>query len=197
MNHLYQIIIAARNDNVEGWTQLLVFVLLAVFWTVSGILKARANKLKQQKKGETVRPAGPGRAYVSPVIEIKPPQRKVSRPQPVHAAVPVWSQAARPVPQPQIPQQTQPAPSLINQADLTRPIEETIESVTEPLAALETKLPGLLDTAKPAGAVQRLFDKRVALRDPLDVKRAIILTEILGRPTALRGPGHGAIGLAL
>ena len=44
-------ILAARNSDGEdtGWSQLLVFIVLAVFWSIGGIMKARAEKTKQQK----------------------------------------------------------------------------------------------------------------------------------------------------
>ena len=196
MNNLHQIIIAARNDGVEGWTQLLVFVLLAVFWTVSGILKARSNKLKQQKKGETVRPAGPGMAYARPAVQVKPPQRRVSRPKPVQAPLPVVPESVAAAPRAETAQQMyQQVPSAIAQPDLTKPIEETIKSVTQPFAALKAIPTGL--TERPVAAVATpLFERQFNLADPFEVRRAIILSEVLGRPTSLRGPGHGVIGLA-
>ncbi len=47
---LAQIILAARNGDDSPWQQILVLVLLAVFWAVGGILKARAAKSEQQKE---------------------------------------------------------------------------------------------------------------------------------------------------
>lgn len=171
---------------------MLVFVLLAVFWTVSGILKSRSNKLKQQKKGEAARPAGPGGLRTRPVVQVKPPQRRVSRPKPVHVPLPVVREVAAAAPRAQTVRQM---PSLIAQMDLTKPIGETIESVTQPFAALEPMPAGL--TERPAAAAAApLIERQLNLTDPFEVRRAIILSEILGRPISLRGPGHGVIGLA-
>ena len=46
-----QIILAARNNkgDAEGWMQMLVFIVLAIFWAIGGIVKARANQRAQQK----------------------------------------------------------------------------------------------------------------------------------------------------
>ena len=47
MGFLAQLILAARNnDDGGGWVQLLVFLVMAIFWIVGGIKKARANKVK-------------------------------------------------------------------------------------------------------------------------------------------------------
>ncbi len=195
MNNLHQIIIAARNDDLKGWTQLLVFVLLAVFWTISGILKARSNKLKQQKnKAEPGQPGGLGGLRTRPVVQVKPPQRRVSRPKPVRVPSPVVRGVAAAAPKAEIVQPVYQMPSAVGQPDLTKPIEETIESVTQPFAALKAMPAGL--TEKPAAAAATpLFERQLNLADPFEVRRAIILSEILGRPISLRGPGHGVIGL--
>jgi hypothetical protein len=47
-----QIILAARSDDVEGWMNVLVVVLLAVFWAIWGVLKARAKKNEAEKEEE-------------------------------------------------------------------------------------------------------------------------------------------------
>ena len=47
-----QLILAARRDNSgdKGWVQLLVFVVMAIFWAIGGIAKARANKASSMDK---------------------------------------------------------------------------------------------------------------------------------------------------
>lgn len=43
----------AKNDNGGGWMQLLVFIVLGVFWVVGGILKAKSQKVeKEEEEGE-------------------------------------------------------------------------------------------------------------------------------------------------
>ena len=51
------VIILARNGDGEdsGWSQILVFVVLAAFWLVGGIMKAKnekANRQKQNSQGD-------------------------------------------------------------------------------------------------------------------------------------------------
>jgi hypothetical protein len=49
--------LAARNDDVEVWTNLLYFLVLAVVWAVGGILKAKsAPKIKDQHETEQDKP---------------------------------------------------------------------------------------------------------------------------------------------
>jgi hypothetical protein len=61
MNYLLtQLILAARKNNEDnGWMQILVFVILAVFYALGSILKVKANKAaskgKEQKSGKPVR----------------------------------------------------------------------------------------------------------------------------------------------
>ena len=130
-----------------------------------------------------------------PVVQVRPPQRKITRPKPVKAPLPVVREAVAGAPRAETVQPVYRVPSAIGQPDLTKPIEETIKSVTQPFAALEAMPAGL--TERPVAAVVTpLFERQFNLADPFEVRRAIILSEILGRPTSLRGPGHGAIGLA-
>jgi len=41
---LAQIILAGRSDDAEGWMNILIVVVLAVFWAIGGIIKAKAKK---------------------------------------------------------------------------------------------------------------------------------------------------------
>ncbi|MHC4604788.1 MAG: hypothetical protein ACYS6W_15840, partial [Planctomycetota bacterium] len=112
MNELLaQIMLVARRRETESWTKMLPIVLLAIFWVVGGILKARANKTKQkgeeqltrkpgfkpsEKAGvakpkafqkttykQVLRPAGRTPYRREPQPQIRPPSRKIVRPQPV------------------------------------------------------------------------------------------------------------------
>ncbi len=52
-----QTIVLGRSDGEEsGWMQLLVFVVLAVFWAVGGIIKARAAKSQGEKQKQQSKP---------------------------------------------------------------------------------------------------------------------------------------------
>ena len=47
---LLQIILARRNDDAESWMNILFVVVLAIFWLVGGIIKAKANKSQTGSK---------------------------------------------------------------------------------------------------------------------------------------------------
>ncbi|MCJ7728905.1 MAG: hypothetical protein MUO27_03375 [Sedimentisphaerales bacterium] len=85
---LAQIILAARNEDAEGWMNTLVVVLLAVFWAIGGILKARAKKTgaADEDEGDEEKPLKPiaHRAEIKPVYktrgaEVKHPQQPPRR----------------------------------------------------------------------------------------------------------------------
>ena len=41
---LIDTLLAARKDNIRGWTQLLVFMIMAVVWIVGALVKSKASK---------------------------------------------------------------------------------------------------------------------------------------------------------
>jgi hypothetical protein len=47
-NLLAQIILAAKNDDIEGWMNILFVVIIAVFWALGGILKAKTKNVKKE-----------------------------------------------------------------------------------------------------------------------------------------------------
>jgi hypothetical protein len=59
----------------EGWWQLLVFIVLAVFWAAGGIMKARSAAKAQTQKGK--KPQGPG-----PGARARPSFERLLRAQP-------------------------------------------------------------------------------------------------------------------
>ena len=69
MDFVAYLILAARRKDGDDWTQILVFVVLAAFWVVGGIMKARANKastLRDEGKEQSPQP-GPARPQRHPV----------------------------------------------------------------------------------------------------------------------------------
>jgi hypothetical protein len=55
---LAQVILAGRSDDAEGWMNILIVVVLAVFWAIGGIIKAKAKKTggpDEQSPGKPVR----------------------------------------------------------------------------------------------------------------------------------------------
>jgi hypothetical protein len=49
-----QIISAIRNEDVGGWINILVIVLVAVSWAVWGVLKTRSKKTEAEDEDEDV-----------------------------------------------------------------------------------------------------------------------------------------------
>jgi len=221
MNELLaQIILAARNRDGKSWMNILFIVGLAIFWIIGGILKARANKTKQESEEQLPRKPGlapPDSAGArEPRVVQKTPYEQVQRPT---ARTPY-----RREPQPQIqpPRRKIARPELFVQKFVTEKEQaaplETIELLEEPELSVPTvqlehkfeefeELPEF--TAK---AVKELGDMRVGIpaeiarakylaeilldyADPDDLRRAILHYEILGRPLSLRDPSAHIIGL--
>ncbi len=202
-NLLAQQILAARDKDFESWTNILFIVVIGIFWVVGGILKAKANKSKQQEQEQ------PGR---------RPPESTAGAPRAFKQTP--YKQAQRPVgrvPKSQLrPQQVQPPRRKIirPQAVGRKPSIKTEQAIELPtLEALETpkvSLPGPQLQPKfeelpefTAEAVKKLGDKRVGIAgetpqtkylaeilldydDPEKLRMAILHYEILGKPLSLR-----------
>lgn len=183
-----KIILAARNDDeVAGWMQMLVFAILAVFYVLGSILKARANKAKekeelagkpahkppegakglQRKAFKPIRPAAPlPRKEYYP--QVQPPSRRVVRPRPAARAKP----AAQP-------------PALPEVEELPR----FTRGLDKKMGVKELGIPSESPQVKPIG--EPLLD----YTDPNRLRRAILHYEIFGKPLSLRGPEEHIIGL--
>jgi len=213
MNELLaQIIIAARNNDREGvgWMQILVFVILAVFYALGGIAKAKANKLKKQQQEQTGRKPGfkppegtgapktfqrtpyqqvqrptdriPGR---QPSQQVRPPRRKVARPQPAVQKLATKKEQ-------DILPETLESPELsLLRPQLQPSIEELPEFIGKPVKGLREKHVGIPAEKPPAEYVHGLL---LDYADPDKLRRAILHYEILGKPLALRGPSERVVG---
>jgi hypothetical protein len=52
---LAQIILARRNEDAESWMNILFVVVLAVFWVLGGILKAKSKSAQSRQKEQLAR----------------------------------------------------------------------------------------------------------------------------------------------
>lgn len=188
MNYTAQIILAVRNFDVEGWTDILVIIVLVVFWAVGSIVKARArakaksdglrapDRRDQPRRRATPVPSDGSRGrQIQHHPRIRPPRRKVVRP--AHAAVRL--QIIKPPQQAELTSLTPPQTG----------IKEGLESVGKPLKKLEDKLPGLsAKTAQTVPAAELAEPEPAVLDfgDPDELKRAVLHYEILGKPISLR-----------
>lgn len=165
--------LAARNDDVQVWTNLLYFLVLAVVWAVGGILKAKsANKLKDQQETEQEKPQPRHRSVHRP-FQIGP-KKVISAKQ----AISQWITqtkpkiAPEPMPQPIAGQLSVPEPQLQH---LQSAIEELSEFADQPDIVLQKKQAEFTIELP-------LFD----VDDPDMLRIAILHYEILGKPLSLR-----------
>jgi hypothetical protein len=202
-NLLAQTILAAGSDDTERWMNIMFVVVLALFWLVGGIVKARANKRGAQ-------------------IEQSP--RKPVRKPPLHSAEAreqMLSRLQRPAgsaqsrQQQSLPAASKPRMKLADlqaavrrlaveaeQADQvkTGKFDPELEAIlTEPKINIEKVelaepmdkiVMGLQDT-KPSEAAQTptleyLSELLTDYSDPEELRRAILHYETLGKPLSLR-----------
>jgi len=202
MNYIAPIILAARKFDNGNWTDILVVVVLAVFWAVGGILKAkskaRAAKLREQnqqqpsRKGRLVPSASAGSRpqQMQPRPLIQPPHRKVARPVPAAARLTAKQQQTARL---QDIEQLVQSKLLSPVAPLQTGIKEPFESVGKPLKKLESKVLGLsgeMAQAVPAAEPKLVLD----FGDPDELRRAVLHYEILGKPISLRDRSEQIIG---
>ncbi len=201
---LLQIILARRNDDAESWMNILFVVVLAVFWVIGGIIKAKANKSETRSEDNL--------------------SRKPARKPPVHsreAREQMLKRLQRPVGSTQ-GQRQQPRPATqkprVKFADLQAAVrkfaveaEQAFQANTkEPAAELKPALkesPIKAEAMEPAEPIDKTFkglqDERGSesaqmpeseylselltdYADPEELRRAILHYEILGKPLSLR-----------
>ena len=199
---LAQLILARRNDDAEGWMNILIIIVLAVFWAIGGIIKAKGKK-----------PGGrdeqlPGKAVRKPPLHSREAREQMlSRLQ--RPAGSAQSQQQQPRPAAQKPRlkfadlQTAVRKFAVQaeqafQPQSGKPTPELEPPLTEPQIKAETV--ELKPTIK---TVKGLQDKRVSepaqmpeskylselltdYADPEELRRAILHYEILGKPLSLR-----------
>jgi hypothetical protein len=186
MNHwLAQLVLAAQNSNEEhGWAQILFFVIVAIFYVLGSIAKARASKAAPKLEKQT--PRKPVRKRPEPTAELQilkqffglpeeeaesgiqlipeEPEPQVVRPPVRKVARPVISQAVKPqVVEPQI-----------------QPKIEKVPEIAVVAPQVETVVP--VETSQ----VKYLSEILSDYENPDSLRRAILHYEILGKPLALR-----------
>ena len=155
---LIQAILAFSDGEDTGWTQLLVFVVVAVLYGLANIVKSRAQKAgrlkeeEEEKEGfklpKTTEKAPAGTAEKKPYLKAKAPQ-------------PIVSYVSH----------KQPLPIVASEELVVKPlIEKEVEIVSE------TILPEAESTK----------ESLVDLDDPAELRKAILHYEILSKPLSLR-----------
>lgn len=176
MNYcLAQIVLAARGDDAEGWMNTLVIVLLAVFWAIGGILKARARKAEKAEAEDEEQGIGKGplrptarRATAKPVYKDKAHGVAVWRPQPqrIRAGVKTLAEEVEP---------RQAKPSVAGRK---------VQGPKAAVAKMAVEQP-----EKPVSAPEEpVIESLLSGEEPDELRRAILHYEILGKPISLREP---------
>ncbi len=199
-----QALAARRSDDKDiGWMQILVFVILSVFWALGSIVKAKANKSAPKGKEQTPRkpvrkgpertvdiqilkqlfglpekpaPSGQGRPQVAKP-QVRPASRKLIRPATARSAV----MSPRPVAGRKIPAETKEAVKF--------PTFEA-QPTPEKVLGLTTEVAATADMPQTKYLSEILSD----YEDPKKLRRAILHYEILGKPISLREPSEHTIG---
>jgi hypothetical protein len=161
---LLQIILAARRyDEDSGWMQLLVFVIMAVFWALGSIIKARKSK-KTEFEEEEEQPEEAFSERMQQMSRQMGPQQKKS----VYPGPAIKRDFAK----------AEKIPLSVSLKDykesVTKSLTETEKKAERPDISSERPQP-------PAG-----IDFAPNLEDPENLKRAVVYYEVLGKPLSLR-----------
>jgi hypothetical protein len=209
---LLQIILAQRNDDIGSWMQFLVFAILAAFWLVGGIIKAKANKrgaqieqspqksvrkppvhsiqAREQMLSRLQRPAGSVQSRPQqPLPAARKPRMKLAD---LQAAVRKFTAEAEQA----VPAKTsEPAlelePVLIEPKIMTESVE-LAEPINKVVIGLQDKQPS---EAAQTPESEYLSELLTDYADPEDLRRAILHYETLGKPLSLRDRSEDGIGL--
>ena len=198
---MLQVILARRNDGTEGWMNILIVIVLAVFWAIGGIVKAKAKKSegRDELPGPARKPPTHGREAREQMLrQLQRPagsvqdQRQQPRPaaqQPrtkfadLRAAVQKFAVEAEQAFQ---PQSGKPTPEL--EPALTEP-QNPPETVELP-ESTGTSTKELQDEQVPEPEQmpesEYLSELLADYADPEELRRAILHYEILGKPLSLR-----------
>lgn len=213
---LTEIILAARRRGTEGWMKVLFPVLLALFWVISSILKARAKKAEDEKAGGKQLGVKPGGKPAESITKVGPfqkirlaieaevgkqrqlqaqqrqaqgAQRKIVRPQPAAKEVAAETESVTRIPTLERVKESKLEPP-------TPQVESRFQKLPEFAVKTVRKLKDMrIDTPVETPQAKQLSEILLDYSDPDELKRAILHYEILGRPLALRDPSGRIIGL--
>lgn len=201
---LAQLILARRNDDVEGWMNLLFVIVVAVFWVLGGILKAKSKKPEQRQR--TGPPQRPVRRPQARGVQASRQAGEQPRPHPATASQrPQYAPGSKP-----------PAGETVFSHPLFRNLAAQIERATgmkiptevpkpqapkkPPKPLTEKFVPAVkaaqpLEIKKPVDVTDFSGTLLLDTSDPNDLRRAILYYEILGKPVSLRDSSDPVIGL--
>jgi hypothetical protein len=200
---LLQIILARRNDDAESWMNILFVIVLAIFWLIGGVIKAKANKPGAQDEKTPLKPVRKPPVHSREAREqmlrrLQRPagstQGQDQKPQPatqqprmkfadLQAAVRKFAVEAEQAFQPQSGKSTpelEPAltePQIkAERVKVTEPVSKTVKGLKDKQVSEPEQMP------EPEYLSELLTD----YADPEELRRAILHYEILGKPLSMR-----------
>jgi hypothetical protein len=203
---LAQLILAARNSDEKdtGWVQILVFVILSVFYAISSIVKAkrlRRSGYGPLAKAEANKTAPKGKEQIPRKPARKPPEstRDLQILKQFFGLSEEPESSSQPSPEAPEPLVRAKRPAVARQVTMPQ-VQPKLEKITAGVAAS-------LVTAERAIAGAEIPQANATLRstlrstrylseilsdydDPEKLRRAILHYEILGKPISLREPSE-------
>jgi hypothetical protein len=157
LEQLFFTISAANGDDDQGnWMQFLVFIIMAVIWSIGGIAKVKSSKAAQKDQ--------------------EPSQKKTRRP-----GIP--DSQKRPVQAGPVIRKPITYQPVIEKIEPLDEISEIFEPEIEPLKELNNFKP-IIKKTEPKSITQKKSILSIDNKD--DLRKAILHYEILGKPKALR-----------
>jgi hypothetical protein len=163
------IISRAANGDEEGWMQLLVFIVLALFWVVGGIIKARAAKTQQEKQKQQPKPRPRPRPSLERFLQAEP-QKPRTRPMQTRAA-----KMARQLARDKAAEQEKKEPVAVRSS----------ESVKDVLAEVD-KIDHICEIAPIEAAIAAVAEQGIELGTSEQLRTAMLHFEIFGKCVGLR-----------
>jgi len=170
---LTQLVLAAGEEDIDKWANILFVVVVGIFWVVGGILKAKANKAASSK-GQSPKGQAPKGQEQQELRE----RRLKALWEAIGFEEPVSEEGGRPSSPVQRQKMVRPQPAG------REPAPKKEEAISIPiLAPLEGAGPVEdIPQTEYLGEVLQDYD------DPEALRRAILHYEILGKPMSLRRP---------
>ena len=198
MNYwLAQLILAARNRSEDtGWVQILVFVILAAFYAIGSIVKAKANKAAPKGKEQT--PGKPVRKSPELTVDLRMLKQLFGLPEEAESSSQPSLEAAKPQVskqqvQPTVRKIARPQPAAGRKAPITvkpQVAKLQVQPKLEKVLGLtgEAELPTEIPQTKYLSEILSDYE------NPESLRRAILRSEILGKPISLREPSENTMG---
>lgn len=196
-------LLAGPGDDVEGWMNILLFIVVGVFWVVGSIIKVSSQK-KQTNQKQQPPQHKPARKPIrktsrttqarvpSPERPPRPPLAE-SQKKPHLSRVPELDQVLRS----KVDELSKKFESTQTKPPKPKPVEEIIphdipDFTSKPLVELDSMR---LDRKKRTTDLEEGFPEiDLNYEDPDELAKAILHFEILGLPVSLRDPSHQNTG---